>query len=31
MPNEIDTIPKAGITTPKSKRELGKGGGKDIQ
>jgi hypothetical protein len=31
VPSGIDTVPKAKITTPKSKREPGKGGGKDIQ
>jgi hypothetical protein len=27
----INTVPKKKITAPKSKREPGKGGGKDIQ
>jgi hypothetical protein len=31
VPNGIDTVPKAKITAPKSKREPGKGGRKDIQ
>ena len=31
VPSGIDTVPKVKITTPKSKRERGKGGGKDIQ
>jgi hypothetical protein len=31
VPIGIDTITKAKITAPKSKVELGKGGGKDIQ
>jgi hypothetical protein len=31
MPSRINTVPKAKITAPKSKREPGKGGGKDIQ
>jgi hypothetical protein len=31
VPIGIDTVPKAKITTPESKREPGKGGGKDIQ
>jgi hypothetical protein len=31
VPSGIDTVPKAKITAPKSKREPGKGGGKDIQ
>jgi hypothetical protein len=30
-PSGIDTVLKAKITAPKSKREPGKGGGKDIQ
>jgi hypothetical protein len=31
MPSGIDTVPKAEITTPKSKEKPGEGGGKDIQ
>ena len=31
VPSGIDTVPKAKITTPKSKTKPGKGGGKDIQ
>jgi hypothetical protein len=31
VPIGIDTITKAKITTPKSEREPGKGGRKDIQ
>jgi hypothetical protein len=31
VPSGIDTVPKAKITMPKSKREPGKGGKKDIQ
>jgi hypothetical protein len=31
VPSGIDTVPKAKVTVPKSKRESGKGGGKDIQ
>jgi hypothetical protein len=31
VPTGIDTIAKAKTTIPKSKGELGKGGGKDIQ
>jgi hypothetical protein len=31
VPSGIDTVPKAKIIAPKSKRELGKGDRKDIQ
>jgi hypothetical protein len=31
VPIGIDTVPKAKITAPESKREQRKGGGKDIQ
>jgi hypothetical protein len=31
VPSRIDMVPKAEITAPKSKGELGEGGGKDIQ
>jgi hypothetical protein len=31
VPSGIDTVAKVKITAPKSRRALGKGGGKDIQ
>jgi hypothetical protein len=31
VPSGIDMVPKVKIIVPKSKREPGKGGGKDIQ